>query len=88
MAEQTTLSLVGGSDGIETFPEYRTTAGGFTLGNHLFGICYLGLCLGTTPFGVRRLSALNLDRAGFEIKTMMNIRAVKAWFIGRFRNEG
>jgi hypothetical protein len=44
----------------------------------LFGGHYSDLCYGYNAFWSRAIHALNLDGDGFEIETMMNIRALRA----------
>ena len=44
----------------------------------LFGGQYTDLCYGYNAFWARALPLLNLDGAGFEIETMMNVRAMQA----------
>ena len=46
--------------------------------NRLFGTQFTDLCYGYNAFWARHLDALNIDCAGFEIETLMNIRAAKA----------
>ena len=49
-----------------------------TLVNRLFGTRYTDLCYGYNAFWARHLPALGLDCDGFEVETVMNIRAAKA----------
>jgi len=44
----------------------------------LFGGAYTDLCYGYNAFWTRTLDALELDSDGFEIETLMNIRALRA----------
>ena len=44
----------------------------------LFGGSYLDLCYGYNAFWADVLPALNLDSCGFEIETLMNVRALRA----------
>jgi hypothetical protein len=44
----------------------------------LFGTRYTDLCYGYNAFWTKHLSKLNLDCDGFEIETVMNVRAAKA----------
>jgi hypothetical protein len=44
----------------------------------LFGGRYTDLCYGFNAFRVRAVRALELDADGFEIETMMNVRALRA----------
>jgi glycosyltransferase involved in cell wall biosynthesis len=46
--------------------------------NRLFGTRYTDLCYGYNAFWARHLGALALDCAGFEVETVMNIRAAEA----------
>jgi glycosyltransferase involved in cell wall biosynthesis len=49
-----------------------------TLVNRLFGTRYTDLCYGYNAFWARHLPALSVDCDGFEVETVMNIRAAKA----------
>jgi glycosyltransferase involved in cell wall biosynthesis len=49
-----------------------------TLVNRLFGTRYTDLCYGYNAFWARHLADLSLDCDGFEVETVMNIRAAKA----------
>jgi len=54
---------------------------GFTVAaNLLFGSQYSDLCYGYNAFWSRVLPRLDLDGDGFEIETMMNVRALRAGF--------
>ena len=46
--------------------------------NRLFGTRYTDLCYGYNAFWPKHLSTLDLDCDGFEIETVMNVRAAKA----------
>jgi glycosyltransferase involved in cell wall biosynthesis len=46
--------------------------------NRLFGTRYTDLCYGYNAFWAQHLSKLELDCDGFEIETVMNVRAAKA----------
>ena len=46
--------------------------------NRLFGTRYTDLCYGYNAFWARHLPALSLDCDGFEVETVMNIRAARA----------
>ncbi len=46
--------------------------------NYLFGTRYTDLCYGFNAFWARHLGTLALDCAGFEVETVMNIRAAQA----------
>lgn len=67
----------GGSDDI-TFSRHlgnRILSG---LVNLFFGTRYTDLCYGYNAFWAKHLARLNLDCDGFEIETVMNVRAAKA----------
>ena len=49
-----------------------------TLVNRLFGTRYTDLCYGYNAVWARHLPVLDLDCDGFEVETVMNIRAAKA----------
>jgi glycosyltransferase involved in cell wall biosynthesis len=49
-----------------------------TLVNRLFGTRYTDLCYGYNALWATHLSKLDLDCAGFEVETVMNVRAAKA----------
>jgi glycosyltransferase involved in cell wall biosynthesis len=49
-----------------------------TLVNRMFGTRYTDLCYGYNAFWAEHLRALALDCPGFEVETLMNIRAAKA----------
>jgi glycosyltransferase involved in cell wall biosynthesis len=67
----------GGSDDITFF---RRLGNRFLSGlvNILFGTRYTDLCYGYNAFWAEHLPKLNLDCDGFEIETVMNVRAAKA----------
>jgi hypothetical protein len=44
----------------------------------MYGTKYTDLCYGYNAFWTRHLKALAMDCDGFEVETLMNIRAVKA----------
>jgi len=46
--------------------------------NRLFGTRYTDLCYGYNAFWAKHLDALRLDCPGFEVETMMNVRAAAA----------
>ena len=46
--------------------------------NHMFGTQYTDLCYGYNAFWARHLPALAIDCEGFEVETLMNIRAAQA----------
>ena len=67
----------GGSDDITSMRRW----GNWILSalvNRLFGTRYTDLCYGYNAFWARHLPALAVDCDGFEIETMMNIRAARA----------
>jgi glycosyltransferase involved in cell wall biosynthesis len=67
----------GGSDDITL----ARRSGNWILGvlvNRLFGTRYTDLCYGYNAFWARHLPALGLDCDGFEVETVMNIRAAMA----------
>ena len=70
--------LQGG--GTDDMPLYRKLGNwGFVcLVRMLFGGSYTDLCYGYCAFWKRVLPALNLTGTGFEIETMMNVRALRA----------
>ncbi|MBB5136528.1 glycosyltransferase involved in cell wall biosynthesis [Thermocatellispora tengchongensis] len=49
-----------------------------SLVNYIYGTQYTDLCYGFAAFWAHHLDALELDCDGFEIETLMNIRAAKA----------
>jgi glycosyltransferase involved in cell wall biosynthesis len=49
--------------------------------NQLFGTRYTDLCYGYNAFWARHLKTLALDSAGFEVETLMNIRAATAGLV-------
>lgn len=67
----------GGSDDI-TF--YRRLGNAILSGlvNVFFGTRYTDLCYGYNAFWAENLSKLDLDCDGFEVETVMNVRAAKA----------
>ncbi|GIH97144.1 hypothetical protein Psi01_77740 [Planobispora siamensis] len=67
----------GGSDDLtftRTFGNKVLTG----LVNKIYGTQYTDLCYGYNAFWARHLDVLNIDCAGFEVETLMNIRAAKA----------
>jgi glycosyltransferase involved in cell wall biosynthesis len=46
--------------------------------NRMYGTSYSDLCYGYNAFWARHLDVLNLDCDGFEVETLLNIRAAKA----------
>lgn len=67
----------GGSDDI-TFMRHLGNKFLSGLVNGLFGTRYTDLCYGYNAFWAKHLAQLNLDCDGFEIETVMNVRAAKA----------
>jgi glycosyltransferase involved in cell wall biosynthesis len=67
----------GGSDDI-TFSRRLGNKILSALVNWLFGTRYTDLCYGYNAFWAKHLSKLDLDCDGFEIETVMNVRAAKA----------
>ncbi|GAA3425501.1 hypothetical protein GCM10018953_26840 [Streptosporangium nondiastaticum] len=51
--------------------------------NQLHGTRYTDLCYGYNAFWARHLDALGLDCDGFEVETLMNIRAARAGLVIR-----
>jgi glycosyltransferase involved in cell wall biosynthesis len=49
--------------------------------NRLFGTSYTDLCYGYNAFWARHLETMALDCAGFEVETVMNIRAAEAGLV-------
>jgi glycosyltransferase involved in cell wall biosynthesis len=49
--------------------------------NLLFGTRYTDLCYGYNAFWAKHVSTLDLDCAGFEVETVMNVRAAKAGLV-------
>ncbi len=67
----------GGSDDISRLRSLGNRAlTGLT--NLLYGTRYTDLCYGYNAFWARHLHALDLDCDGFEIETLMNVRAAQA----------
>jgi glycosyltransferase involved in cell wall biosynthesis len=67
----------GGSDDITFFRHLgNKVLSGFV--NRFFGTRYTDLCYGYNAFWAKHLRKLNLDCDGFEIETVMNVRAAKA----------
>ncbi|HEY1674182.1 MAG TPA: glycosyltransferase family 2 protein, partial [Streptosporangiaceae bacterium] len=76
-AKGSRFSGSGGSSDITAGRRY----GNWLLGsmvNRMFRTQFTDLCYGYNAFWARHLDALDLDCPGFEIETMMNIRAAKA----------
>ena len=67
----------GGSDDI-TFSRHLGNKILSSLVNAFFGTRYTDLCYGYNAFWAKDLDKLDLDHDGFEIETVMNVRAAKA----------
>jgi glycosyltransferase involved in cell wall biosynthesis len=67
----------GGSDDI-TFSRHLGNKVLSDLVNSFFGTRYTDLCYGYNAFWAKHLSKLDLNCDGFEIETVMNVRAAKA----------
>jgi glycosyltransferase involved in cell wall biosynthesis len=67
----------GGSDDI-TFSRHLGNKILSGLVNNFFGTRYTDLCYGYNAFWAEHLDKLDLDCDGFEIETVMNVRAAKA----------
>jgi glycosyltransferase involved in cell wall biosynthesis len=67
----------GGSDDI-TFSRHLGNKILSGLVNNFFGTRYTDLCYGYNAFWAKHLDKLDLDCDGFEIETVMNVRAAKA----------
>ncbi|GGP99268.1 MULTISPECIES: glycosyltransferase family 2 protein [Streptosporangium] len=67
----------GGSDDLTFSRRFGNTVL-TTLVNWFYGTRYTDLCYGYNAFWARHLPALDLDCEGFEVETLMNIRAAKA----------
>ncbi len=73
-------SRFSGSGGSEDITPIRRT-GNRVLGmlvNRMFRTQFTDLCYGYNAFWARHLGALRIDCPGFEVETLMNIRAAKA----------
>jgi glycosyltransferase involved in cell wall biosynthesis len=76
-AKGSRFSSSGGSDDITPARRLGNRVLSGTV-NLLFGTRYTDLCYGYNALWAKHLPALNLDCNGFEIETVMNIRAAKA----------
>ena len=76
MAKGSRFANAGGSSDITAVRRYgnRILSG---LVNCLFGTRYTDLCYGFNAFWARHLETLALDCSGFEVETLMNIRAAE-----------
>jgi glycosyltransferase involved in cell wall biosynthesis len=70
--------LRGGGTADMSFVRYLGNAAFVALVRLLFGARYSDLCYGYNAFWKRVLPRLNLDADGFEIETMINVRALRA----------
>ncbi|HUD37722.1 MAG TPA: glycosyltransferase family 2 protein [Streptosporangiaceae bacterium] len=76
-AKGSRFNSAGRSDDITTFRRYGNKMLNLTV-NRLFGTSFSDLCYGYNAFWSRHLDALALDSPGFEIETLMSIRAARA----------
>ncbi|MDH2429074.1 glycosyltransferase family 2 protein [Sphaerisporangium sp. TRM90804] len=67
----------GGSDDL-TFSRRLGNSVLRSMVNWIYGTQYTDLCYGYNAFWARHLDVLDLDCEGFEVETLMNIRAAKA----------
>ncbi|TDD52610.1 glycosyltransferase family 2 protein [Nonomuraea terrae] len=72
----------GGSDDLSAIRSLGNKAL-TTLTNLLYGTRYTDLCYGYNAFWAHHLDALGLDCDGFEIETLMNVRAAQAGLVIR-----
>ena len=70
----------GGTDDI-TFSRHLGNKVLSGLVNTLFGTRYTDLCYGYNAFWAKHLTKLDLDCEGFEVETVMNVRAAKAGLV-------
>jgi glycosyltransferase involved in cell wall biosynthesis len=70
----------GGSDDL-TFSRHLGNKFLSGLVNKLFGTRYTDLCYGYNAFWAKHVCKLNLDCDGFEVETVMNVRAAKAGLV-------
>ena len=78
-AKGTRFAPGGGSADITTLRKSGNMAL-VTLVNKLFRTSYTDLCYGFNAFWVRCLPSLDVDCDGFEVETLINIRAARAGF--------
>jgi glycosyltransferase involved in cell wall biosynthesis len=76
-AKGSRFSSSGGSADITSVRRYGNSLLNLLV-NRMFGTKLTDLCYGYNAFWARHLDALNVDCAGFEIETLMTIRAAKA----------
>jgi glycosyltransferase involved in cell wall biosynthesis len=76
-AKGSRFSGSGGSDDITGVRRYGNRLLSILV-NRLFGTQFSDLCYGYNAFWARHLDVLDINCAGFEVETLMNIRAAKA----------
>lgn len=76
-AKGSRFSGSGGSDDITVSRRYGNRLLGMLV-NCMFRTQFTDLCYGYNAFWARHLAALRIDCTGFEVETLMNIRAAKA----------
>jgi hypothetical protein len=76
-AKGSRFNSAGGSDDITPVRRYGNKFLNVTV-NRLFGTSFSDLCYGYNAFWARHLPQLDLDSPGFEIETLMSIRAAEA----------
>jgi glycosyltransferase involved in cell wall biosynthesis len=76
-AKGSRFSGSGGSDDITVSRRYGNRLLGMLV-NRMFRTQFTDLCYGYNAFWTHHLSALRIDCPGFEVETLMNIRAAKA----------
>jgi len=76
-AKGSRFSGSGGSDDITGVRRYGNRLLSILV-NRMFGTQFTDLCYGYNAFWARHLGAMEIDCAGFEVETLMNIRAAKA----------
>jgi hypothetical protein len=76
-AKGSRFSSAGRSDDITVIRRYGNKALNLTV-NRLFGTSFTDLCYGYNAFWSKHLEKLALDSPGFEIETLMSIRAAEA----------
>jgi glycosyltransferase involved in cell wall biosynthesis len=76
-AKGSRFSGSGGSDDITGVRRYGNRLLSILV-NRMFGTQFTDLCYGFNAFWARHLDTLEVDCAGFEVETLMNIRAAKA----------
>jgi hypothetical protein len=76
-AKGSRFNSAGGSDDITAVRRYGNKFLNLAV-NRLFGTSFSDLCYGYNAFWARHLPKLDLDSPGFEIETLMSIRAAEA----------